>query len=495
MSVHTLHAPWHKVSHGIVKFPDSTAQYRETLVVYVFHEWNKRVRFFFENGLYRSKHVRYLVVMNVRNWQPSNGTPSHLHKQCAAAAWNKGAPNDWTFKPATARDSMVIVSPQNDYEVLMHLRDDRPDVAVLFRDNIAQDIGAYGAALRFWARCQGLYESWFDPPISAQPAHDAGVWGTTDSHACVMFVNSSTMGPFLHTSDLHHPNHPQRQDQHWSDRYTHKLNNKVGIVGSHINISAHMEHVQSFCFALDARAIQCGIRRGKLMRADDGRITKLELIINHEIGLSRALLADKINMDCLISCVQNVNWLSPRPKVATEYQRRCPGDFTVVDGEYMGLYCGPYETVFVKNNLPLAYSRRAVDSYCQWTDAIKSGAVDQNWVRSSTSPKEIYLRIVAERNPRMAVHYMYRGMPNNTGLRLTEAICNAALDDLDSDTTAEAAAVRWLCEKYPHAYDSAKAHARRRSGSEPKKHTAAAITGAVALILVAALLLALLLML
>lgn len=166
----------------------------------------------------------------------------------------------------------------------------------------------------------------------------------------IVFLISSTRGPII----------PAYVDD-WFECFTKELKNDVGITGTSINIlndqghegksyrdfykeSSPFCHVQTNAFALNNYSLSI---LDKNNFWNNKKInTKLDTVIHFEIRLSQILLQHGLNLKCLLSPYNNVNY---RVKVKDINKFSANGDVRFKNC-YFGHSIDPYQTMFVSTN-------------------------------------------------------------------------------------------------------------------------------------------------
>lgn len=176
-----------------------------------------------------------------------------------------------------------------------------------------------------------------------------------DQYDYFVFVNSSVRGPFTQDGDT----------EHWSTKFTKKLNDSVAIVGSTINYMDGIPHVQSMIMALDQRGLQINMDAGVFLK-EDRFVPKGTLIRQHEIQGSTNLLKVGYNMDCLVTAYQGKDWRRPvqhfYPSIPVHYD-------LWGDQRYWGHNLHPMETVFFKTNRKYDSSNTIVPLMTEWYES------------------------------------------------------------------------------------------------------------------------------
>lgn len=170
------------------------------------------------------------------------------------------------------------------------------------------------------------------------------------SYDKIVFLNSSTRGPIL----------PIYVDD-WFECFTKELKNDVGIVGSSINIlndrgeegklyrnfykeKSPFCHVQTNAFALNKNSLSI-LNRNNFWN-NTKIISKLDTVIHFEIRLSQILLQNGLNLKCLLSPYNSINY---RLKFEEINKFSANGDVRYKNC-YFGHSIDPYQIMFVSSN-------------------------------------------------------------------------------------------------------------------------------------------------
>lgn len=123
--------------------------------------------------------------------------------------------------------------------------------------------------------------------------------GKLDSYNCFAFLNDSVRGPFSHQ----YPN--SLFSQNWLSLFSAKLNDQVLLVGPTINCQ-HSPHVQTYCFLLNEKGFEIATKKGIFNAVTESNT--VDLIQSREIGLSKAILDEGYNIDCILSAYKGIDW-------------------------------------------------------------------------------------------------------------------------------------------------------------------------------------------
>lgn len=163
------------------------------------------------------------------------------------------------------------------------------------------------------------------------------------------FINSSALGPF----------HRTKQGEDWTTKFISQLNDETYLCGSTINClsveSPHFGfiapflnrqntyyHVQTYAYFLSNSALELLSKHNFYYYPINH--SKIETIINYEIGLSRIILENGFNIACLIPEYYNVDFRNRSDKTISLENF---GDPTI-QGAIEGRSLDPYDVVFVK---------------------------------------------------------------------------------------------------------------------------------------------------
>ena len=212
----------------------------------------------------------------------------------------------------------------------------------------------------------------------------------------LFFINSSTRGPFLIG--------PQRE--HWTQTFIDQLLPDVGIVGVSINIlhkntvfvnlynrtysqPLNYAHVQTTAYAMPRRSLELLLKIGFYNQAE--QMDKFEVVTQYELRLSQILIANGLNLRCLLSEYNQIDYRNPIEDInPTSYL----GDLCYSKA-YFGRTVHPYEIMFVKTNREIykdsylkriAYSMLKINQLpIESTQSIEYAAYIQNIVNEAES--------------------------------------------------------------------------------------------------------------
>lgn len=258
-----------------------------TVVVFVFHEYNRNVKFFLKQGVKANSQVDYVVVHNIE----------HFSEQPSA--------------------SVRILEEDGQ----------RSKVTMVKRANLSNDWGAYSESLLHFDANQYKY---------------------------FVFLNSTMRGPFV----------PPYVTEHWTQLFTRKLNSDVGLVGSTINPYNCQPHVQSMMMAMDRRVLDLAREHQKFFEPSQS-VEKSRLITEHEVGLSTLVLENGLNIDCMVTAFQGVDW---REKPEIKFPTTLRKSDLWGDRNYFGHNLHVYETVFFKTNRYYNDAHTNLEHYTLWKE-------------------------------------------------------------------------------------------------------------------------------
>eukprot|EP00891_Asterochloris_glomerata_P004976 jgi/Astpho2/4976/fgenesh1_pg.00070_%23_29_t len=121
-----------------------------------------------------------------------------------------------------------------------------------------------------------------------------------------VWLNSSVRGPFLPAY--------LRGKMHWTAAFTSRITDSVKLVGSTINCGRAYEmaptpHVQTYVVATDQVGLKVLRDKGTVFKCHDDMA---QLVMQSELGASRAILDAGYNLDCLLIRYQGLDWRDSR---------------------------------------------------------------------------------------------------------------------------------------------------------------------------------------
>jgi hypothetical protein len=196
------------------------------------------------------------------------------------------------------------------------LDDDFPtkNCTVVKRKNVGYDFGA-------WAN--GLLKSGVDH----------------QKYDYFIFMNGTVRGPFLHSYI----------EKRWCDIFTSKLNDVVKLVGTTINClntvdgpsNEYEPHVQSMFFVTDKVGLNV-LLKDNILEPDYTPISKRDIVIDKEIGMSKSILKSGYNLACMLEIYRDYDFRKSFPSMMI-------GDH-YLPGNYLESNISPYEVIFFKTN-------------------------------------------------------------------------------------------------------------------------------------------------
>lgn len=205
-----------------------------------------------------------------------------------------------------------------------------PNIRYVFTENKNHDYGGYCAAL---SQCIKF-----------------------DNYDYFLFVNSSVRGPFF--------NHMHQNGRHWASVFIDLLDDSTGLVGSSINILQEsscisskflarfggrtpLSHVQTTAYAMKRKTLFNLIDNDFFNEKNS--LTKDDVIVNYELGLSQRILSMDMNIKCLLPEYNLVDYRQPHCDINPN---SVEGD-VLFKNAYFGRTVHPYEAVFIKSNRDL----------------------------------------------------------------------------------------------------------------------------------------------
>jgi len=155
------------------------------------------------------------------------------------------------------------------------------NVTIIKRENIGFDFGGFGAGLEYLV---DEYKSINNFPFTYY-----------------IFINSSVTGPFV----------PSYFNKCWTTAFTDKINENVKLVGTSIvclpstDLGGYGPKVEGFCFSTDKIGLEILLNEETIFINHEN---KTKAIVDGEYGLSRAILNNGYNIDCLLYRYKNINW-------------------------------------------------------------------------------------------------------------------------------------------------------------------------------------------
>eukprot|EP00026_Physarum_polycephalum_P010041 Phypoly_transcript_10189.p1 GENE.Phypoly_transcript_10189~~Phypoly_transcript_10189.p1 ORF type:complete len:207 (+),score=24.06 Phypoly_transcript_10189:457-1077(+) len=193
----------------------------------------------------------------------------------------------------------------------------------------------------------------------ANECGDFGAWGeffaklgsAYKKYKRFMFINDTVRGPFINPHFLLFSQH----DFHFTDIFATYLSDETRMVGSYINCGGGgFAHVQSMSYMVDSVALELLL---PLFHCYD---TKDDTVNYGEIGMSRLLISNNINIASLLYAYRGVDFRCNDEMRHNCNDRKDPA----YDGWYFGISANPMEVVFFKNNRDNSKEEQAM--YQQW---------------------------------------------------------------------------------------------------------------------------------
>lgn len=175
------------------------------------------------------------------------------------------------------------------------------------------------------------------------------------NYANFIFVNSSVRGPFL----------PPHFPKTWANHLLDIRSDSVGIVGTAISLtpSHHaiskmyhkkygyvernknvLAHVQSTCYAI-SQSVLCALIKDGFYDAHEA-LSKDETVRDYEIRLSQILLAQGLNLKCMLPEYNKPDYRSLNHEINPSAREGDSG----FENSYFGRTVHPYEAMFIKTS-------------------------------------------------------------------------------------------------------------------------------------------------
>tara|TARA_B100001093_G_C26666861_1_gene944420 strand:+ start:152 stop:928 length:777 start_codon:yes stop_codon:yes gene_type:complete len=229
------------------------------------------------------------------------------------------------------RNSIDYIIVINGYECSIDIPE-LENVKVIKRENIGYDFGGHAASL---CEMEKTYDYYF-------------------------FMNSGVIGPII-------PEYLKSLNVHWSNFFYKKLNSSIKLVGTSIvclpsyDSGKYGPKIESFFFCTDNIGLKLLIDDGRIFR---NHKNKYLAIVNGEYGISRCILKNGYNLDCMISKYQGINW---RDKTVWNSNNNLHPSR---NKSFFGESLNPYELIFHKwywhNNETVNYEmiKQYVNNIC-----------------------------------------------------------------------------------------------------------------------------------
>ena len=216
------------------------------------------------------------------------------------------------------------------------------NIVILKRNNIGFDFGAHAHAIRYLLnKC-----------TTTNKIEDLSI-------KYFIFMNCGVIGPFL---PVYYP-----KNLHWSNIFIDRLNDQIKLVGTTIVcLPAHDKggygpKIEGFCFCSDKIGLSLLVKNGTVFT---DHASKIDAIINGEFQLTKVILDNGYNIDCLLYKYQNIDWRDSNNYNLNNYK------YPSRSGSYDDISIHPFEVVFHKwywnydstNTVLFNY----VDKYKKW---------------------------------------------------------------------------------------------------------------------------------
>ena len=189
-----------------------------------------------------------------------------------------------------------------------------------------------------------------------------------------VWLNSSVRGPFM-------PGY-LRGRLHWTRPLTDLITEDTKLVGATINCGgAHglppYPHVQSYVTATDRDGLSILLQASSVFACwEDMK----DVVINSEIGASRAIIDAGYNIDCLMTRYEGVDWREEVKKMAVSSDplKACNAGFNPLQpGFNDGIDVHPFETMFTKV--------KASHLEARWPHAVAAHTLS-SWIDNGRGP-------------------------------------------------------------------------------------------------------------
>lgn len=211
---------------------------------------------------------------------------------------------------------------------------EKPNIKVIFRENIGYDFGAWTEIL--YSRESGKSEESEDYLYK--------------KYNYFIFLNSTVRGPFLPAY------YDQKKIMYWPDLFTSKINNNVKLVGPAVVYFSKKPFISSAFLATDRIGLEIGIN-DNIFHFSTIKMNKNDIIIKKELGLSKAILKAGYNIVSMLQYYKNVDLskhISPISSICHLNPDR-----------YFGININPYEIIFIKTNRNI--EPLVIQKYTEWS--------------------------------------------------------------------------------------------------------------------------------
>ena len=206
-----------------------------------------------------------------------------------------------------------------------------PNVKFFHRENEGKDFGAYSYLLNLLKND-----------------------GLLDQYDYFVFINQTMMGPFF----------PMWYDQkdHWSRIFTGMIDEEVKLCGPTINChfmssDAFMPHVQSMFLATDRAGLDIAVEDG-VFDADNVVKRHFDIIMQREIGFSRAIIQSGHNIACLMPAYAGHDFRDGPPEE--------PNNDPWSENSYFSTSLHPHDTIFFKINR--RFGEKTLSNLIKWQE-------------------------------------------------------------------------------------------------------------------------------
>lgn len=276
-------------------------------------------------------------------------------------AYIKNLAHFFVFGYCTKNDYIIIVA--GDYSIDFP---SAPNITYLFTPNLNHDYGGY--------------------------CHMFSMFNQWSQYERIIFVNSSVRGPFktIYTQST------------WTELFTDKIREDVGMAGSTINIlpeyssqssiyksvygeTTNLTHIQTTAFAISNELLAKVLSIG--LFSEFNILSKEYVIAKFEIGLSQFALNLGYNIKCLLPEYNKIDYRFPHTEINPT---SLEGDL-LFKNAYFGRTIHPFESLFIKTNRSL-WDENYLDALAS---SMYASYFDTNQLRSSFI--DVYLHHITNR--------------------------------------------------------------------------------------------------
>ena len=173
-----------------------------------------------------------------------------------------------------------------------------------------------------------------------------------DKYDYFVFVNQTVIGPFFPIW--------YTEGKHWTKFFTEMINEEVKLSGTTINChfmsnQAEMPHVQTMLFATDRVGLDVGFSEG-IFDASNIAVEQFDIILNKEIGLSKAIIQNGYNISCLMPAFKGHDFRNGLPENSS--------NDPWAENAYYSTSLHPFDTIFFKANR--RFGDKIINNLIKW---------------------------------------------------------------------------------------------------------------------------------